>query len=580
MAGNQEQPGDVRYEVSDKPPHALSAALAAQTVMVILAGIVLTPVIVLRAGGVVEQFAAWAIFVALLVSGLCTMLQARPVWRFGAGYILFMGTSGAFISVGVTAILEGGMALLMTLIVASSLIQFPLAANLGLLRRIITPTVGGTAIMLIAVTVMPIAFGLMSNPAATGEPVAVGAAASAIATLATIVGVSIFGGKRGRLWAPLVGLICGSGVAGAYGLIDLGSINSAAWIGLPAFAWPGFDLSFGPAFWELLPAFAIVTLVGAIETFGDGIAIQRVSWRKPRAVDFRSVQGAVYADGLGNLLSGLGGTLPNTTYSTSVSVVDMTGVAARRIGLYGGILLALLAFSPKIAAVLLTVPNAVVGAYIIVLLVLLFMHGVKLATEEGITYENILIVGLGFWLGVGFQQKALFYDLMPAFAQSLLSNGMTAGTIVAILLTLLFRAKRGRPKRLATHFSVASVPQVHEFIESIARRAGWDKPAINRLQLAAEEALVVMLEKAKGTADDKRLLRVEVRQDEGMIELDLITAPRGANLEDELPLVMRSAAPPEDMLSFRILSSIVDDIRHQQFHGIDIVTLKVSSRPL
>jgi NCS2 family nucleobase:cation symporter-2/xanthine permease XanP len=395
MAGEPEQHSTVRYEVNDRTPHPLSLALGAQTVALILAGIVLTPVIVLRAGGA-ELFAPWAIFVALIVSGAMTMLQARPVWRFGAGYILFMGTSGAFISVGVTALLDGGIALLMTLIVASSLIQFPLAANLGLLRRIITPTVGGTAIMLIAVTVMPIAFGLMSNPPAGGDAIGPGAAASAVGTLVAIIGVSIFGGRRGRLWSPLIGLVVGSAVGAAYGLVDSSGIAAAAWIGLPAFAWPGFDLTFGASFWQLLPAFAIVTLVGAIETFGDGIAIQRVSWRKARAVDFRAVQGAVYADGLGNLLSGLGGTLPNTTYSTSVSVVDMTGVAARRIGLYGGLLLLLLAFSPKVAAVLLAVPNAVVGAYIVVLLVLLFMHGVKLATEDGITYENILIVGLGF----------------------------------------------------------------------------------------------------------------------------------------------------------------------------------------
>jgi xanthine permease XanP len=579
MAGDRGQHSDVKYEVNDRPPHPLSLALGAQSVALILAGIVLTPVIVLRAGGA-ETFAPWAIFVALMVSGLVTMLQARPIWRFGSGYILFMGTSGAFISVGVTAILDGGIALLMTLIIVSSLIQFPLAANLGLLRRIITPTVGGTAIMLIAVTVMPIAFSLMSNPSATGGAVAFGAAASAIATLATIIGFSIFGGQRGRLWSPLIGLVAGSAVAAAYGMVDVSGIGAAVWIGLPGFAWPGFDLSFGAAFWQLLPAFAIVTLVGAIETFGDGIAIQRVSWRKARAVDFRAVQGAVYADGLGNLLSGLGGTLPNTTYSTSVSVVDMTGVAAKRIGLYGGFLLLLLAFSPKVAAVLLAVPNAVVGAYIVVLLVLLFMHGVKLATEGGITYENILIVGLGFWLGVGFQQKALFYDLMPSFAQSLLSNGMTAGTVIAILLTLLFRARRGRPKRLTTEFSVGSVPKVHEFVEEIARIAGWDKPAINRLQLASEEALVVMLEKAERVEPGERQLRIEVRQGEEMIELDLIVAPRGANIEDELPLAMQSKAPPEEMLPFRILSSIVDDIRHQQFHGIDIVTLKVSSRPL
>ena len=97
--------------------------------------------------------------------------------------------------------------------------------------------------------------------------------------------------------------------------------------------WPGFDLNFGPVFWTLLPAFVFVTLVGAIETIGDAVAIQNVSWRRPRAVDFRAVQGAVTADGMGNLLSGLMGTVPNTTYSTSVSMTELTGVGARTVGI-------------------------------------------------------------------------------------------------------------------------------------------------------------------------------------------------------------------------------------------------------
>ena len=71
------------------------------------------------------------------------------------------------------------------------------------------------------------------------------------------------------------------------------------------------DMGLGVEFWALLPAFVVVTLVGAIETIGDGVAIQRVSQRRPRATDFRVVQGALNADGVGNVLSGITGTLPN-----------------------------------------------------------------------------------------------------------------------------------------------------------------------------------------------------------------------------------------------------------------------------
>jgi len=572
--------GSVRFEATDRPPQRLAAALGAQSVALIVAGIVLTPVIVLRAAGAEAEYGAWAVFMALLVSGAITIVQAVRVGRIGAGYILFMGTSGAFISVAVAAIVKGGMDLLMTLIVASSLLQFPLAAKLSLLRRIITPAVGGTAIMLIAVTVMPIAFKLLqqvpppeAGADATGAPVAAGV------TLLVIVGVSIFAGRSWRLWSPLIGLVAGCLVALPFGLLDLRQAAAADWIGLPAFAWPGLDLGFGSAFWELLPAFLIVTLVGAIETFGDGIAIQRVSWRRPRAVDFRAVQGAVYADGLGNLLSGLAGTLPNTTYSTSVAVVDMTGVAARRVAVWGGGIMLALAFSPKLAQLLLAVPNPVVGAYVVMLLVLLFMHGLHLATEEGLGFETALVVGLGFWLGVGFQDQALFYDRLPPFAAALLSNGMTAGTLAAVLITLLLRLKGGKRRKLDVALATASLPDLQAFVRQAALEAGWDRAAWRRLELAAEETLLVLLDRQPPGAPTCAL-HLEVRQVEGSLELDIAAGPQGSNLEDELVRHAAEDADPEAALSFRILASIADQVSHRQYHGADFLTLRVSSRPL
>ena len=117
----------------------------------------------------------------------------------------------------------------------------------------------------------------------------------------------------------MIGIAAGCAVAVPFGLYDTTPVMDAAWLGAPLRDWPGVDLTPGTAFWKLLPAFVVVTIVGAVETVGDGIAIQRVSRRRPRATDFRTVQGALNADGVGNLLSGLLGTLPNTTYSSSIA---------------------------------------------------------------------------------------------------------------------------------------------------------------------------------------------------------------------------------------------------------------------
>ena len=66
----------LRYEPDEKPPHALSFGLGFQHAALCIAGVVLTPVIVIRAAGGGEPYLSWAIFAALAVSGLTTVLQA------------------------------------------------------------------------------------------------------------------------------------------------------------------------------------------------------------------------------------------------------------------------------------------------------------------------------------------------------------------------------------------------------------------------------------------------------------------------------------------------------------------------
>ena len=83
--------------------------------------------------------------------------------RFGAGYVLFMGTSGAFIAISIDALKAGGLPLLATLIVTSSLIQFAFSYRLSTLRTIVTPAVGRAMIMLIAVAISPIGFDLLNQ---------------------------------------------------------------------------------------------------------------------------------------------------------------------------------------------------------------------------------------------------------------------------------------------------------------------------------------------------------------------------------------------------------------------------------
>ena len=573
-AGDTRQ--EIRYQPDETPPYGVAIGLAAQYVVLTIAAIVITVAIVVRAAGGTESYLSWASFAVLIVSGVTTAVQAARVGRVGAGYVLLMGTSGAFIAASVTALVEGGPGLLATLVIASSLFQFGLSWKLALLRRIITPVVAGTVIMLIAVTVMPLLFDLLRQVPEGASPSA--APATAGITILTTLFIVLRAGGVMRLWGPVIGIAVGCAVGMTFGIYDFGRIAEAGWFGLPAGGWPGFDFSFGPAFWTLLPTFVFVTLVGAIETVGDAVAIQRVSWRERRATDFGAVQGAVAADGLGNFLSGLFATVPNTTYSSSISLAEITGVAARRVGVFIGITFCALAFLPKVAAVVLAIPDPVIAAYGLVLIAILFVIGMRVVVQDGIDYRKAAIVGVAFWAGFGFQEGAFFTEnLGPQFAP-LLENGMTAGGLVAILLMALLELTGSRPLRVETTLNVEALPTIRNFLDKFSIRRKWPMEMSDRLLQAAEETLLLLLEQMTGEEDDgDRRLRVIARKWGQGAELEFIAAAGEGNIEDQIAVLAShgTAEPREHELSLRILQHLATSVRHQKYHDADVVTLHI-----
>ncbi len=567
----------VRFQPDENPGLPVTIGLALQYCLLTVGPIVLTVAIVVRAAGQSELFLSWAACAALLVSGIATMVQAQRVGRLGAGYILLMGTSGAFIAVAVTALVQGGPALLATLVAVSAVFQFALASRLSLLRRIITPTVAGTVIMLIAVTVMPLILDLIGR-VPEGVAPAAGPVTAAVTLGVTMVIVLRASGAM-RLWGPVIGIVAGSAVAGFFGVFSWDAVAAAPWFGLPLAGWPGFDFSFGPVFWALLPAFVFVTLVGAIETIGDAVAVQRVSWRKERATDFRGVQGAVMADGLGNLLSGLLATVPNTTYSSSVAIVEITGVAARRVGVAIGVGFCALALLPKLVAVILSVPDAIIGTYLIVLIAILFVLGMRIVVADGMNYRKAAIVGVSFWVGYGFQSGGLFIDRMTPFFAEMLGNGMTSGGLTALALSVFVELAGPRRKRLVTTLDVDALPGIRAFIESCAARAGWGAGMLQRVHLASEEALVSLMGDEGGADGPARRLRLGVRLEREAAELEFLAAPGEGNLEDRMALAAEQSVEIEAQRDFslRLLRHLAGSVRHQKYHDTDILTVRVEA---
>ena len=576
----------IRYEADETPPARLAFGLGLQLAVLSINSVVLVAAIVFRAGGA-EESLFWGVFATVLACGAATALQALRLGRVGAGYVVLTGTSSTFIAVCVTALAEGGPAMLATLVVVSSLVQIALSTRLSLLRRVLTPTVTGTVIMLLPVTVMPILFRML-HQASPDDPAAAGPV-SAFVTIAALIGIGLKGTSTLRLWAPAIGVVAGSLVAGWFGIYDTGRVAGAAWFGFPEGRWPGLDLDFGPAFWALLPGFVFVTLIGTTKSIGVAVAIQRVSWRRPRAVDFRSVQGTVAGEGAGNLLAGFAGTMPNTPYPIGVPITELTGVAARSVGVAAGAVFIVLAFVPKALALILAIPGPVVAATIMVVMAMLFVAGMREVVQSGADYRTGLIAGVSFWTGAGFQAGMIFPEFFSEFAGGLLQNGMTAGGLMAILLTALTELTGPRGSRFRGWLDRDELPRLNEFLGAFAARGGWGADMEGRLQAVSEETLLTLLrrdEEAEESDDrsgpGRRRLLLTARKEGGGAVLEFVagTGDDDANLQDRIALLAEQP-DAEDRIeqegSLRLLRHFASSIRHQQFHNADVVTVLVDA---
>ncbi|MXY87309.1 MAG: hypothetical protein F4Y92_00395 [Dehalococcoidia bacterium] len=568
---------NIRYEPEEQSPPLTTLAVGVQGTALIVSNTVMIASIFAAAFDDDGSYLEWALFAGLVVAGAVVALQATRFGRLGSGYVLLMGPGVPFLAVCVLAVHEGGLALMSSLVVASSLVQFAVGAWLAQLRRLITPVVAGVAFMMIAVSAMPIALGRLNDVPADASPGA-GVAVAAV-TLGAAALLMLRGRGLWRLWALPIAIVAGCAVAVPLGVYDAQHALDTPWFYLPdGSAWPGFASIFDEDFWALLLVFLVVSAVVAVRASNEGAVIQQVSRRKPRTIDFRSVQGTLNAGGIAILLSGIAGTPPTIIYlPTTISLIDFTGVAARRVAVVMGAMVVVLALLPKIVAVLHTVPRSVTGALLLIIMGLFFVEGTRSVFREGLSRQRAFIVGVSLSIAVGLQSQNILADVIASPWDVALGNGVVLGVFVAVLLTLVLDVTGSRRRRLETDLDNSAFPKVETFLRELGAGAGWGEAARDRLCAAGEETVSAMLQLRDDYKSEKApRLVVLARPATEAVELEFLAVFSEENIEDRLAYLSEQAEEPDvSDISFRLLRHYASSVRHRKYHGLDIVTVEV-----
>ena len=526
--------------------------------------LILLPLVVVELGGGVNP--SRVIVASLAVCAVVTaasLLRAGPL-RSESLYVAMADPMS--IPFCILALEFGGVVTLVVLVAASGLFQIVAGLRLARLRTIINPDFSITLVLLACISLVPVFARVIEAPEGA-RPAAV--PVCMLLTAVAIYTMNRFGPSAMQPWAPPLGLAAGAAAAVAYGIYDTDLVAGAAWVGLPTSGWVptgGFDAA---AVALLVPSFAILALVQVTRANTSSLLAQFVSGRP--VLDFREVQRANTRIGAGSILAGVGGTIPLAYSPAGPVAMRQSGSDPRRIGTSIIAVLAAVAVCPKLQAVVMGVPRALVVVYIAFVLFLLLrklipfssigQHGMPSSMWAPIATAAVFeVAATVLWDGTSFRAV----------------NGLTAGSIVLIALTVL-RVRRASRHRIDVPLASFSAEEIREFVWSLPLDGEDTK---NRLNAVSEEALMVLIQSDVHSYDANRQMRLTVTLG-ATVEAEFVAAPSGAqNLQERIMLLSEPEAHDLEVVierdaALRLLNHYATSVNHRQYQDVEIITASV-----
>ena len=208
---------------------------------------------------------------------------------------------------------------------------------------------------------------------------------------------------------------------------------------------------------------------------------------------------------------------------------------------------------------------------------LIFIEGIQTVVRSGLDPQKAMVAGIAFGIGLGMQHENLLASFLPHPWGTLLGNGITVGAATAILFTVFLSLSSKRPWRIETMLDVSELHRIDEFMQSVAANLGLNAESANRLRSAAEETLEVLSNSYAEASDGKPpRLTVSAQSDGSDVELEFVAVSDDSNIEDRIAYLQDEAETVDEAeISLRLLRHYASSVKHQKYHGLDIVTVRV-----
>lgn len=429
------------FEFDSKPGFKKSLPIALQHLLAMIVGNTL-PVIVLTGQlantphVLAPEESLYLIQAGMFIAAIATFLQIYPVMKVGAKLPVIMGVSFAYIPVLTSIGVKYGIGAVYGAQLVGGVVAFIVGMNIKKIYKYFPPMVSGTVVLTIGLSLYPVALNYMAGGNGNPNQGDLKYWAVAVLTLIVVLVCNMFGKGFVKLAAILIGIIVGYIISLAMGLVELGGISDAAWFTTPKIM--PFKLEF-PI--DASVTMAVMFVVNSIQAVGDLSSTTAGGLNRTPTGD--ELEGGIKANGISSIIGSLIGGLPTATYSQNVGIVSLTKVVSREVFKITGFLILIAGFIPKFGAVMLSVPQAVIGGATITVFAQIAMSGMKLITSDEMSSRNVTIVGLGIALGMGIVQLGdqALAQFPEWFKMVFTSSPVVLATVVVFLLNVIIPEK-------------------------------------------------------------------------------------------------------------------------------------------
>lgn len=261
----------------------------------------------------------------------------------------------------------------------------------------------------------------------------------AFVALAVIVIFNIWGKGMWKIIPILLGVVISyvvavimnaAGFTNADGsaILDFSSVASSSLIGLPPFQLCKFDIT-------AILVMAPIALATMMEHIGDISAISATVGEN--FIEDPGLHRTLIGDGLATSLAALFGGPANTTYGENTGVLELSHVYDPRVIRFAAVYAIILSFIPKMAAIIGSLPTAIIGGVSFILYGMISAIGVRNIVENKVDFtksRNLIIAAVILVSGLGFSNGVTFTVFGTPITLTSLAIAALAGIILNAIL--------------------------------------------------------------------------------------------------------------------------------------------------